>query len=83
MSHEYHIIYSVRCYPQFHVTALGLGTHYPWIRGHTFILICVFFTLFVVDIKSGGMLGDYTLPKGVQNGSLPRSGLLGTGFLEG
>jgi hypothetical protein len=26
MLHEYHIIYSVRYYPRFHVTAVGLGT---------------------------------------------------------
>jgi hypothetical protein len=35
MLHEYHVIYSVRYYPRFHVTAVGLGTYYPWIRGHT------------------------------------------------
>jgi len=29
----YHVIYSVRYYTQFHVTAVGLGTYYPWIRG--------------------------------------------------
>ena len=33
MLHEYHVIYSVRYYPRFHVTAVGLGTYYPWIRG--------------------------------------------------
>jgi hypothetical protein len=26
MLHEYHVIYSVRCYPRFHVTAVGFGT---------------------------------------------------------
>ena len=26
-------IYSIWYYPQFHVTAVGLGTYYPWIRG--------------------------------------------------
>jgi hypothetical protein len=26
--------YSVRYYPRFHVTAVGLGTYYPWKRGH-------------------------------------------------
>jgi hypothetical protein len=26
-------MYSVRYYPQFHVTAVGLGTYYPQIRG--------------------------------------------------
>jgi len=33
MLHEYHVIYSVRYYPRFHVTAVGLGTYYPRIRG--------------------------------------------------
>jgi hypothetical protein len=37
MLHEYHVIYSVRHYPRFHITAVGLGTYYPWIRGH----ICI------------------------------------------
>jgi hypothetical protein len=31
--HRYHVIHSVRYYPRFHVTALGLGTYYPWMRG--------------------------------------------------
>jgi hypothetical protein len=34
MLHEYHVKYSVRYYPRFHITAVGLGTYYPWIRGH-------------------------------------------------
>jgi hypothetical protein len=34
MLHEYHVIYSVRYYPRFHITAVGLGTYYPWIWGH-------------------------------------------------
>jgi len=29
----YHVIYSVRYYPCFHVTAVGLGMYYQWIRG--------------------------------------------------
>jgi hypothetical protein len=29
----YHVMYSVRYYLQFHVTAVGLGTYYPQIRG--------------------------------------------------
>jgi len=29
----YHVIYSVRYNPRFHVTAVSLGTYYPWIRG--------------------------------------------------
>jgi hypothetical protein len=37
MLHDYHVIYNVRYYPRLHVTALGLGTYYPWIRGHTCI----------------------------------------------
>jgi hypothetical protein len=32
MLHEHHVIYSVRYYPRFHITAVGLGTYYPWIR---------------------------------------------------
>jgi hypothetical protein len=31
MLHVYHVVYSVRYYPRFHVTAVGLGTYYPWI----------------------------------------------------
>jgi len=27
----YHVIYSVRYYPRFHLTAVGLGTYYPLI----------------------------------------------------
>jgi hypothetical protein len=27
-------MYSVRYYPRFHVTAVGLGTYYPWILEH-------------------------------------------------
>jgi hypothetical protein len=34
---EYHVIYSVRYYPRFHVTAVGLGTYCPEIRVHTCI----------------------------------------------
>ena len=29
----YHVMYSFRYYQRFNVTAVGLGTHYPWIRG--------------------------------------------------
>jgi len=32
MLHEYHVIYSVRYYPLFHVTAVVLGTYYLRIR---------------------------------------------------
>jgi hypothetical protein len=32
-------IYSVQYYPQFHVTAVGLGTYYLQIQGHYCILI--------------------------------------------
>jgi len=28
----YHVIHSVRYYTRFHVTAVDLGTYYPWIR---------------------------------------------------
>jgi hypothetical protein len=36
--HEIRVVYSVRYYPRFHITAVGLGTYYPWIRGHYCIL---------------------------------------------
>jgi hypothetical protein len=29
MLHEHYVIHSVRYYPRFHVTAVGLGTYYP------------------------------------------------------
>jgi hypothetical protein len=31
-------IYSFLYYPRFHVTGVGHGTYYPWIRGYTYIL---------------------------------------------
>jgi hypothetical protein len=34
MLHEYYVIYSVRYYPLFHITAVGLGTYYQWIWGY-------------------------------------------------
>jgi hypothetical protein len=34
---EHHVIYSFRYYLRFHLTALGLGTYYPWVREHTCI----------------------------------------------
>jgi hypothetical protein len=37
--HEYRIVYSIHYYPQFQVTAVGLGTYYPWIQGHYCILL--------------------------------------------
>jgi hypothetical protein len=42
--HEYHVIYtySVRYYPRFHVTEVGLGTCYLWIRGHYSVYICTY-----------------------------------------
>jgi len=33
----YYVIYSIRYYPQFHVTVVRLGTYYPQIRGSTCI----------------------------------------------
>jgi len=35
----YHVIYSIWFYPQFHVTAVGLGAYYVWIPESTCILI--------------------------------------------
>jgi len=37
--HKYHVIYSIQYYPWFHVTAVGLGTYYPRIRGSACILL--------------------------------------------
>jgi hypothetical protein len=37
MLHEFHVIYSVRYYLRWHIAAVGLGTHYLWIRGHYYI----------------------------------------------
>jgi hypothetical protein len=34
MLNEYHFIYCVQYYPWFYVTAVGLGTYYPWVLGH-------------------------------------------------
>jgi hypothetical protein len=39
MLHDYHVMYRVRYNQQFHVTAVGVGTCYPQIRGHYFTLI--------------------------------------------
>jgi hypothetical protein len=39
MLHEYHIIGSIQYYLLFHVTTVGLGTHYPQIQGHYCIFI--------------------------------------------
>jgi hypothetical protein len=33
-------VYSVRYYPRFHITAIGLGTYYLLIQGHTCICAC-------------------------------------------
>jgi hypothetical protein len=46
MSHEY----SVRYYPQFHVTAVSLGTYYPRIWGTS-----VFFTVHILWITTTEM----------------------------
>jgi len=40
MFHEYHVTYSARYYPRFHVTAVGLRTYPPWIWGSTCITYC-------------------------------------------
>jgi hypothetical protein len=43
MLHECHFIFSFRYYPRFHVTAVGLGTYYPYLRVHTRNLYCNFY----------------------------------------
>ena len=42
-----YVKYSVRCYPRFHVNAVGLGTYYPRIRGSAYIS----FNLNIVQIE--------------------------------
>jgi hypothetical protein len=59
MSHEYHIIYSVQYYPRFHVTAVGLGTYYPWIRWHYCILHLLTESLTAISCQIGVTL--YTI----------------------
>lgn len=39
--HEYHVIYSVGYYLQFHVTTVGLGLYYPWIWDTTVYIYVV------------------------------------------
>ena len=39
MLHAYHVIYNFRYHPRFHVTAVGIGTYYPWIRGYSFYFL--------------------------------------------
>jgi hypothetical protein len=36
----YHVTYSIWYYPQFHITAVGLGMYYPQIQGSACIVIC-------------------------------------------
>jgi hypothetical protein len=53
----YHVIYSVRCYPRFHVTAVGLGTFYPVDMG---IRLCILMYAsviknFVIKIEGAGV----------------------------
>jgi hypothetical protein len=40
MLHEYHVIYRVHYYLQFHATAVGLGTYYPQIQGALLYFWC-------------------------------------------
>jgi hypothetical protein len=49
MLHEYHVIYSVRYYPRFHIIAVGLGTHYPRIQRHYCIVLAKYVVRSAVD----------------------------------
>jgi hypothetical protein len=45
-------MYSVRYYPRYHITDVGLGTYYPWIQRHicnTFYVRSVAIVLGVLD----------------------------------
>jgi hypothetical protein len=50
MLREYHVIYSFQYYPRFHLTAVGLGKYYPWIRGHYWISDNSHFLRFPVEV---------------------------------
>jgi len=50
MLHEYHVIYSFRYYPQFRVTAVGLGTYYPWIWGYACICVCIYTYIYIYTL---------------------------------
>jgi hypothetical protein len=50
MSHEYHVIYSVRYYPQFHVAEVGLGMFY---------LISLIFQFFFLSHGKPWMLNQW------------------------
>ena len=48
-------MYSVRYYPWFNITAVGLGTYYPWIREHycthsTMVLDHIIIIIIIVTI---------------------------------
>jgi hypothetical protein len=65
---RYIYTYSVRYYPQFHVTAVGLGTYYLCIRWHT----CIFmlhtpFQIIYMDalVSTFNKTGIHTLALGV------------------
>jgi len=47
MLHEYHVIYSVLYYLQFHTTVVGLGTCYLWIWGSA----CIYYSFFHFPMK--------------------------------
>jgi len=42
MLHKYHVMYSLQYYLQFHITAVGLGMYYPWIRQSAYTYVLAF-----------------------------------------
>jgi hypothetical protein len=92
MLHEYHVIYSVRYYPRFHVTAVGLGTYYPWMRVYTCIRRFRVDVGELLDKKSRSDMGDKFLKSALNSltlllifdfsFSLFRSNLLPVGRME-
>jgi hypothetical protein len=52
MLHKYHVIYGVWYYPQFYISAVGLGAYYPWMQGITvpknfYELFILYFNIYI------------------------------------
>jgi len=67
MLHEYHVIYSFRYYSRFHVTAVGLGTYYPWIRRSA----CLYIYIYIYKGKAVP-LQAWSGPEGSMKVKVPR-----------
>jgi hypothetical protein len=63
MLHEYHVIYSVQYYLRFHITAVGLGTYYLWIRGHYCIVYIQYFIILILFVLSSFSFHNFNFCK--------------------